>query len=173
MRRVYRVTAKIHGKAVKVTTRLANGKRTDKLPTRQKNQYVKRARQAGIRTVTRAVVAFRWQVYVDGDTDCNIALLNALGKVGRDLGKTVHIASGNRTYAEQAELYAKFLNGSGNLAARPGTSNHEGGNAADAAIDGVNIGDYPGARVAMRKHGLCLPVRGEAWHCELGSRWAA
>lgn len=40
------------------------------------------------------------------------------------------IISANRTYAEQVVLYERYLNGGG-LAARPGTSNHEGGQAVD------------------------------------------
>lgn len=38
---------------------------------------------------------------------------------------------GFRTYDEQVVLYNKYLNGTGNLAARPGTSNHETGEAID------------------------------------------
>ena len=41
------------------------------------------------------------------------------------------VTSGFRTYAQQAALYAAYKNGTGNLAAPPGSSNHEGGQAVD------------------------------------------
>lgn len=40
-------------------------------------------------------------------------------------GAVFTITSGLRTYAEQAVLYQRYLNG-GNIAAKPGESNHEG-----------------------------------------------
>jgi len=49
----------------------------------------------------------------------------------RELGRVLQITSAGRTYAEQAALYAAYLNGSGNLAAPPGTSVHESGLAID------------------------------------------
>lgn len=44
---------------------------------------------------------------------------------------TLSVISGGRTYAEQAKLYQAYLNGTGNLAAKPGTSVHESGRAVD------------------------------------------
>jgi hypothetical protein len=41
--------------------------------------------------------------------------------------------SSYRTYAQQVELYQAYLNGTGNLAAKPGTSNHGWGVAVDVA----------------------------------------
>lgn len=41
------------------------------------------------------------------------------------------VISGGRTYAEQQRLYQAYLNGTGNLAAKPGTSVHESGRAVD------------------------------------------
>lgn len=60
---------------------------------------------------------------------------NLLGVLAacRALGQDIVIVSANRTYAEQVGLYAAYLNGTGGLAARPGTSNHEGGRAVDLA----------------------------------------
>lgn len=46
------------------------------------------------------------------------------------------VTSGFRTYAEQATLYARYLAG-GPLAARPGTGNHETGNAVDVTDYGT------------------------------------
>lgn len=105
-------------------------------------------------------------------------LLRKLNAVARDLGVTIHIVSGYRTYAEQKVLYARYiayLNGGpyANLAAVPGTSLHETGNAADCSINGVDIGNFPGAREALRRHGLCLPVGGEPWHVQTGNNWNA
>jgi len=51
------------------------------------------------------------------------------------------VNSGFRTYAEQAVLYQRYLNG-GNLAAPPGQSNHESGRA-------VDVSDIPGFQRAM------------------------
>ena len=53
------------------------------------------------------------------------------------------VSSGYRTYAEQVVLYNRYKNG-GNLAARPGQSLHESGNALD-------VTDYQGFKRAMDK----------------------
>ena len=51
------------------------------------------------------------------------------------------------------------------------------GVAADCAVgtdrSGPNIGDYRGARDAMKKRGLCLCVHGETWHVQAGNDWLA
>lgn len=70
------------------------------------------------------------------------------------------VVSGFRSYAEQAALYAKYLNGTGNLAARPGTSNHEGGQA-------IDVSDTEGFARAMALMGAGALRRGipsEPWH---------
>lgn len=60
-------------------------------------------------------------------------------------GLTLHITSGTRTRAEQAELYRKWKNGTGNLAAAPGYSNHEeGGPIGPRALDLRDSGTDPG-----------------------------
>ena len=46
-------------------------------------------------------------------------------------GVNITITSGFRSRAEQEKLYAAYKNGTGNLAAKPGTSNHESGDALD------------------------------------------
>jgi len=98
--------------------------------------------------------------------DLDPVLLQRLDALGRKLGKPVDIISGNRTRAEQADLYQRYLNGTGNLAAPPGQSNHEHGAAADAYVDGVALANVPGARDAAARLGLHFPVGGEAWHVE-------
>ena len=70
------------------------------------------------------------------------------------------VTSGFRTYAEQAALYEAYLNGTGNLAAPPGTSNHEGGEA-------VDVSDYGAFGAAMAQMGagrLYSRISGEPWH---------
>jgi hypothetical protein len=47
-----------------------------------------------------------------------------------------HVTSGQRSTAEQAELYARYRAGTGSLAARPGHSLHESGQALDVAKGG-------------------------------------
>ena len=100
----------------------------------------------------------------------NRKFLEALAAFNRAAGGRFSVYSGLRTYAEQAALYQRYLNG-GNLAARPGTSNHESGNAADLAPS--NARDTHGALAA--KFGLHFPVPSEAWHIELknGSKMKA
>lgn len=88
-------------------------------------------------------------------------------------GLKIRIVSGLRTYQQQVALYQAYLNGTGNLAARPGTSRHETGNAADCGVVGgwgpyVSLCEYPGAVAALRAKGLTAPVYSEAWHIESG-----
>lgn len=105
---------------------------------------------------------------VTGDTaGLNPELLQRLDQVGRELGTKINVESGFRSYAEQQELYQKYLNGTGNLAAKPGSSNHESGNAADVYVNGVAIASDPRARAAAERAGLHWPVGGEPWHTEM------
>jgi hypothetical protein len=103
-----------------------------------------------------------------GDTQgLSRQLLSKLNQVGERLGQKVDIRSGFRSRAEQAELYQRFLNGTGNLAAPPGKSNHESGKAADVYIGGVALGSHPQGRRIAESLGLGWPVGGEPWHTEL------
>lgn len=105
--------------------------------------------------------------WVTGDTDCNADLLLAIAKAGRDMGSVVHIVSGKRSRAQQQHLYNLYKAGKGNLAAKPGTSRHETGKAADAYVNGRPIGTSAKQRAILKDNGLCLPVNGELWHVEL------
>jgi hypothetical protein len=67
------------------------------------------------------------------------ALLQTLNALGRKTGKIITLTSGFRTRAEQARLYAAYLRGEIGLAAPPGSSNHEHGDAVDALVDGQPI----------------------------------
>lgn len=71
------------------------------------------------------------------------------------------IVSGVRTYDEQVALYQAYLNGTGNLAAVPGTSRHERGLAVDIG------GDKALAERLAPQFGLGQTVRGEDWHYEV------
>ena len=82
-----------------------------------------------------------------------------------------HVNSGYRSYAEQAVLYDRYLHGGGVLAAKPGTSNHNYGKAADVSAEGMPVGATGRIRERLHHYGLCLPVRGEKWHVEVGSTW--
>jgi D-alanyl-D-alanine carboxypeptidase len=90
----------------------------------------------------------------------------------------VFVRSGARSRHEQEILYARFLRDGHPLTAKPGTSRHETGKAADCQIvdphgNHANIGDNEKARAALRRRGLCLPVAGEKWHVEVGTTWNA
>lgn len=131
-------------------------------------------------TPAKAVVNPRnwWKKFVVGDTDCERELLTALANVAKDLGVTIYVRQGRRTIAEQQALYDLYLAGKGNLAAKPNANApHVRGIAADCGVgvdrNGTDIGNYPGARDAMKRRGLCLCVPGEAWHVQRGDTWAA
>lgn len=102
-----------------------------------------------------------------GDVDgLDPELKAGLEQVARAIGKPLEIISGLRTREEQEELYRRYLNGTGNLAAVPGTSRHESGRAADVYVNGVALANVDGARAAATAAGLGFPVPGEAWHVE-------
>ena len=100
-------------------------------------------------------------------TDINPVLYDRLNKLANNEGQDIYIDSGKRSYEKQAELYQAYLNGTGNLAAAPGTSRHETGNAVDinnewfTALDN----DY------LSQFGLIKNVDGENWHVEAIDGW--
>lgn len=69
------------------------------------------------------------------------------------------VTSSWRSTAQQAELYARWKAGTGNLAAPPGSSKHEVGLALDAR------GSAEWER-AMERHGWRRPIAIEPWHWE-------
>jgi len=79
-------------------------------------------------------------------------------------GGRVLIVSGRRSYAEQQALWEAYLAG-GNLAARPGTSNHERGMAADLRIVDATVG-WSELHATAHTYGVHFPVLSEDWHCE-------
>lgn len=127
----------------------------------------------------------------------NKPLMKRANAVGERLNRPVRVISGWRTDRQAWELRMLYNAGKGNLAApccskygysrewhswescgKDPWSNHADGKALDCGIvdkhgNYTSIGNYPGARVAIRANGLCLPVPGEAWHLEIGNTWRA
>lgn len=74
-------------------------------------------------------------------------------------GGAPRVTSSTRSREQQERLYALYLAGKGNLAAKPGTSLHERGLALDAR-------GTPAWEAAMTKHGWKRTVASEPWHWE-------
>ena len=112
-----------------------------------------------------------------GDLDADIELMYLIALVAKGLKLRLYMAEGTRSIASQWVYWLAYKFRGGVLAAYPGTSNHTWGKAADMREKELkgsrNIGDIPGARRLMAKHGLCLPVPGETWHVEQGNDWNA
>lgn len=125
-------------------------------------------------------------------------LMRKLNRLGRERKRLVLVRSGFRGDFEQWQLRMLDLRGLGNTAARccvkywdqvhswaecgkQSQSNHSRPPAGTAADCGLLLkGGYRsiglcGSKVRrlMARLGLCLPVPGEAWHCEVGSVWRA
>jgi TP901 family phage tail tape measure protein len=99
---------------------------------------------------------------LSGDTDFFPAMGFALSKMASGTGTHINVASGYRSVAEQAALYALYLSGKGNLAAAPSpNAPHVRGYAADIAPDRGTFGGVAG------NYGLGFTVPSEAWHIEL------
>jgi LAS superfamily LD-carboxypeptidase LdcB len=102
--------------------------------------------------------------HLDGDTDAAPELLQKLDALAARKGVTFHITSGLRTIDEQQRLWDS--RGSNPFpVARPGTSRHQSGRAADVTIGGRPIQDVIGAD-ELRAAGL-NPLAGDAVHVEL------
>jgi hypothetical protein len=102
--------------------------------------------------------------HLSGDLDANPELLRRLEALAAKRGEHFRITSGLRTYAEQMRLW----NGRGSNpypVARPGTSRHESGRAADVMIGGRDIQSVIPAS-ELRAAGL-NPLAGDSVHVEL------
>lgn len=97
------------------------------------------------------------------------ALLQKLNALGRRTGNVITLTSGFRTHAEQRRLYAAYLRGEIGLAAPPGRSNHEHGDAVDALIDGVPIAQAVDEATLNAMGMKSLAHLGDAVHVELSS----
>jgi D-alanyl-D-alanine carboxypeptidase len=103
--------------------------------------------------------------HLTGDLDANPELLRRLESLAAQRGETWKITSGLRTVAEQQVLWDNRHNNPFPVA-RPGTSNHQHGNAADVTINGRPIQDVVSAAELIRA-GI-KPLAGDAVHVELG-----
>jgi D-alanyl-D-alanine dipeptidase len=103
--------------------------------------------------------------HLTGDLDANPELLRRLDSLAAQRGETWKITSGLRTVAEQQVLWDNRHNNPFPVA-RPGTSNHQHGNAADVTINGRPIQDVVPAAELLRA-GI-RPLAGDAVHVELG-----
>lgn len=134
--------------------------------------WAKRYRQRLRRT---KVNPYPWLV-LDTDTawpDADVC--RALNELGRRLKRKLYLREGKRTRARQQQLYDDGVARYGypavlNYVAKPGTSRHETGDAADVGVgsfNGTNLGDYPGARAHAAALGLSFPMSWEPWHVEI------
>ncbi len=100
--------------------------------------------------------------YMQADAAKNfVAMQKAAKAAGINLGAT----SGFRTMAEQQALYQKHLNGTGNLAARPGYSNHQNGISMDiGGINSYSTKAYAWMKANAANFGFVNDVKGEYWH---------
>jgi LAS superfamily LD-carboxypeptidase LdcB len=102
--------------------------------------------------------------HLSGDLDANPELLRRLDALAAQRGETWKITSGLRTVAEQQVLWDNRHNNPFPVA-RPGTSNHQHGNAADVSVNGRPIQDVVPAAELIRA-GI-KPLAGDAVHVEL------
>jgi LAS superfamily LD-carboxypeptidase LdcB len=79
-------------------------------------------------------------------------------------GHTLRIVSAFRTMSKQRELYQLYLSGRGNLAARPGYSNHQNGIALDLNPEEGN--NYRWLAKNANRFQFCRTVASERWHWE-------
>jgi peptidoglycan hydrolase-like protein with peptidoglycan-binding domain len=99
-----------------------------------------------------------------------IDLKNAAARDGIEIG----VVSGFRTFQQQKRLRDRFVQGIGNLAAVPGRSNHQHGQAFDlntGGFDGNPVYDW--LRVNGPRMGFIRTVNKEHWHWEYRPKDAA
>lgn len=89
---------------------------------------------------------------------------NQMKSAARRAGINLSVVSGFRTMAQQRSLYAAYKAGRGNLAARPGYSNHQGGTSADVNTGSYSSRAYKWMARNARQYGFVNDVRGEPWH---------
>ncbi|KAI8835299.1 hedgehog signaling/DD-peptidase zinc-binding domain-containing protein [Chytridium lagenaria] len=89
-------------------------------------------------------------------------------KAAQSSNINLRLNSGFRTHAEQTRLYNCYLTkkcNSGNLAAKPGFSNHQNGIALDISV--VNTSVYKWMTENASRFGFVRTVPSEKWHWEL------
>jgi LAS superfamily LD-carboxypeptidase LdcB len=91
--------------------------------------------------------------------------LRRLLSAGRKAGHNLTVTSGWRSNEEQQVLYRKYLDGTGNQAARPGHSNHQGGISVDlGGVLGFGTPAYAWLAANAGKYRFVNDVKGEHWH---------
>lgn len=107
------------------------------------------------------------RVLLDGLTDDFATRLYAVLSDER-LYHRVHIVSAFRTYEQQKALYDAWRNGTYDVpsVAKPGTSRHETGVAADLGIGWGSPYGWSHVHAVAREYAMRFPVPGEAWHIE-------
>ena len=93
---------------------------------------------------------------------------NAMNRMRADAaraGINLSVVSGFRTMDQQRYLYNLYLQGRGNLAARAGYSNHQGGLSADINVPGgYGSSTYRWLANNAGRYGFVNDVRTEPWH---------
>jgi len=108
-------------------------------------------------------------VTVDGKP-VEVATANAFAQMARAAardGVEIKVVSGFRTMAEQQYFWDCYQSGkcnNGNLAAKPGYSNHQSGHALDLNTAADGVGAWMEAHGA--EYGFTRTVPGEPWHWE-------
>ncbi len=102
--------------------------------------------------------------HLSGDLDANPELLARLDSLAASRGETFKVTSGLRTVAEQQVLWDNRASNPFPVA-RPGTSLHQHGNAADVTVNGVPIQNAI-SRDELIRAGLS-PLAGDEVHVEL------
>jgi len=115
-------------------------------------------------TTAHAPTAAGSYPHLSGDLDSNPELLRRLESLAAQRGESWKVTSGLRTVAEQQVLWDNRHTNPFPVA-RPGTSNHQHGNAADVTINGRPIQDVIPAAELLRA-GI-RPLEGDAVHVEL------
>jgi peptidoglycan hydrolase-like protein with peptidoglycan-binding domain len=100
--------------------------------------------------------------YLRADAAKNFKAMQAdAARAGINLTAT----SGFRSMEQQRVLYQKYLNGTGNLAAKPGYSTHQNGISMDiGGVNGYGTRAFNWLKNNASKYGFVNDVRGEYWH---------
>lgn len=89
----------------------------------------------------------------------------AMMSAARRAGFNLSTLSGFRSMAQQQYLYKLYRSGRGNLAARPGYSNHQMGLSVDIGrVGGYNTKAFRWLKANAPRYGFVNDVRGEPWH---------
>jgi peptidoglycan hydrolase-like protein with peptidoglycan-binding domain len=91
---------------------------------------------------------------------------NRMHAAARRAGINITVNSGFRSMEQQRALYQAYQNGTGNLAARPGYSNHQGGIAVDMNVGGTGTSTYRWLANNAASFGFKRTVPSEPWHWE-------